>query len=275
MISLIENGAGPAVEPARLETLKQTVSASRLNCWLQCRLKFYFRYVLKLTRPKSAALHFGSVVHRVLQSWNMGRWRKQPFEIAKLKQVFEAGWLEQGGVIDWDGAEPAQKTTAWSVLEKYFIDTPIKTNEMPEAVEVPVEADLTSHGLPILIGVLDLVRAGGRIVDFKTAGKTPDNEMALHQNGVQLDCYSVLYRDSTGKRESGRELHHLVKTKTPKVIITTTEPMTEPQNTRLFRLMESYVNGLDREDFVPAPGFGCMGCEFLKECRQWDGGRHG
>src|ERR1035441_4485891 len=88
----------------------------------------------------------------------MARWRRQPFEIAKLKQVFEAGWQDQGSVIDWDGEEPEQKNTAWLVLEKYFTDTPIKANEMPEAVEVPVEADLSTHGLPTLIGVLDLVR---------------------------------------------------------------------------------------------------------------------
>ena len=273
MIAIIENGAGPVAEPAPLEKLKRTVSASRLNCWLQCRLKFYFRYVLKLTKPKTTALHFGSVVHLVLQQWNLTRWRRQPFEIDKLKQVFDAGWLDQGE-IDWDGEEPEQKNSAWNVLEKYFTDTPIKADEMPEAVEVPVEADLTQHGLPVLIGVLDLVRAGGRIVDFKTAAKTPDTDMALHQNGVQLDCYSVLYREATGKRESGRELHHLVKTKLPKLVITPAEPMLEYQRSRLFRLMEDYVDGLDRGDFIPAPGFGCMGCEFMSECRLWQGGRH-
>ena len=145
---------------------------------------------------------------------------------------------------------------------------------MPEAVEVPAEADLSNHGLPVLIGVLDLVRSGARIVDFKTAGKTPEEGMALHHNGVQLDCYSVLYREATGKREAGRELHHLIKTKTPKIIITEAGPMLEYQRNRLFRLMENYVEGLDRGDFVPAPGFGCLGCEFLNECRKWDGGRH-
>jgi len=169
MIALAENGVNPVVEPVPIEKLKKTVSASRLNCWLQCRLKFYFRYVLKITKPKSAALHFGSVVHLVLQQWNLARWRKQPFDLTKLKLVFETGWADQG-LIDWEGEETEQKTSAWSVLEKYFTDTPIKNNEMPEAVEVPVEADLSNHGLPVLIGVLDLVRSGGRIVDFKTTG---------------------------------------------------------------------------------------------------------
>ena len=274
MIAVVDNGAVSPVEPVPIEKLKKTVSASRLNCWLQCRLKFYFRYVLKITKPKTAALHYGSVVHLVLQQWNMARWRKQPFDLTKLKLVFDAGWLDQGSPINWDGEEPEQKTSAWSVLEKYFTDTPIKANEMPEAVEVAVEADLSKHGLPVLIGVLDLVRAGGRIVDFKSAAKTPDNDMALHQNGVQLDCYSILYREGTGKREAGRELHHLIKTKVPKVIITEAGAMMEYQRNRLFRLMEDYVEGLDRENFVPAPGFGCMGCEFLHECKAWSGGRH-
>ena len=156
MNALAEPVAGVS-EPVPVSKLQKTVSASRLNCWLNCRLKFYFRYVLKMTKPKTVALHYGSVVHLVLQQWNMARWRKQPFDITKLKQVFDTGWAEQGASINWDGEEPDQKTSAWNVLEKYFTDTPIKANEMPEAVEVSVEADLGKYGLPVLIGVLDLV----------------------------------------------------------------------------------------------------------------------
>jgi len=273
MIALVENGAAPIIEPQPVEKLKKTVSASRLNCWLQCRLKFFFRYVLRLSKPKTAALHYGSVVHLVLQAWNMARWRKQAFDVSKLKLVFDQGWLDQGQ-INWEGEEQEQKNSAWAVLEKYFLETPITADELPEAVEVPVEADLSLHGLPVLIGVLDLVRSGRRIVDFKSAAKTPDPDMALHQNGVQLDCYSVLYREATGKRELGRELHHLIKTKVPKLVITEAGPMLEYQRNRLFRLMENYVEGLEREDFVPSVGMQCVGCEFQHECRKWDGGRH-
>ena len=132
-----------------------------------------------------------------------------------------------------------------------------------------METDLSKYGLPTLIGVLDLVRAGGRIVDFKTSGKTPGKEDAIHMNETQLSCYSVLYREATGHSESGRELHHLVKTKAPKLVITELGPMDQTQQVRLFKMMESYVEGLAREDFVPSPGFGCMGCEFFNNCRTW------
>ncbi len=259
--------ATPKANP--IETLQETVSASRLNTWLQCRLKFYFRYVQQISKPKTPSLHVGSVVHLILQAWNMSRWRKQEFQLEKFKKLFEEGWKDQPPGIKWEGEEAGEKNTAWSVLEMYFTQTPIKANERPEAVEVPMETDLSRYGLPTLIGVLDLVRAGGRIVDFMSTGKTPDAEDAAHQNETQLSCYSVLYREATGHLESGRELHHLVKTKIPKLVITELGPMNEIQQVRLFRMMESYVEGLAREDFVPSPGFQCAGCEFFNECRKW------
>lgn len=45
--------------------------------------------------------------------------------------------------------------------------------------------------------------------------------------------------------------------------------MSESQQTRLFHLIEAYVEGLDRRDFIPSPGLQCAGCEFFNECRAW------
>ena len=164
--------------PSRVEELQQTVSASRLGLWHTCRLKFYFRYVLRLQKPPTPALHVGKVVHAVLQAWNMARWRKEPFALDRFRGRFDLSWQEEnkGAVINWDGKEEAQQSTAWSMLETYFAETPIGADERPEAVEVRVETSLADHWLPLLIGILDLVRAGGRIVDFKTAGKTPESK---------------------------------------------------------------------------------------------------
>ena len=138
-----------------------------------------------------------------------------------------------------------------------------------QAVEVTVEADLRRHGLPSLAGIIDLVRPNGRIVDFKTSGKTPNGDNVAHLSDTQTTCYSVLYREATGKKESAIELHHLVKTKNPKLVVTPLDPATEIQKTRLFRVIESYVHALQRADFVPSPGIQCSSCEFFNECRAW------
>ena len=261
-----------ADKPRSLDELRATVSASRLNTWLSCRLKFYFRYVLGLTKPRTAALYVGHTVHGVLKLWNQARWRRQLLTITDLNQRFEQLWRfdQREQPVKWEaGEEPDEQQTAWSLLALYFRESPIPPNELPEGVEVSVEADLTPHGLPKLIGILDLVRAGGRIVDYKTVGQTPSDEKAIHTNEVQLSGYAVLYRANTGKTEGGRDLHQLVKTKTPKLVVTQQGPMTEPQKTRLFRQLESYVAGLDREDFVPSPGMQCSMCSFQAECRRW------
>lgn len=258
-------------EQDRLKELQQTISASRLSLWLGCKLKFYFRYILKTKKPPTPSMHCGSTVHAVLQAWNMSRWRREPFVTERFKGVFDEQWkfLQADTKINWGGEEDAERASSWRALEHYFTETPIKAAEKPEAVEVAVSADLSHHGLPMLVGIVDLIRAGGRIVDFKLVGKTPDPEMVKHIHEAQLTIYSVLYRDATDRMESGLELHHMVRTKQPKLIITSLPPATRQQHDRLFRMIESYAEGVARQDFVPSPGFACMGCEFFNECRKW------
>lgn len=258
--------------PRSIEELTASVSASRLTTFHQCRLKFYFRYVLGLARPKSAALHLGSAVHAVLKHWNLARWRGQQLVLRDLHGIFIGTWQheQEENPVKWeDGAEEEQKTTGFRLIETYIREGPIAPEEKPEAVEVSVEADLGHHGLPHLVGIIDLVRAGGVIVDFKTSGKTPDRVQVAHLNDIQLSAYGVLYREVTGKTESGLELHHLVKTKTPKVVVTKTPPINEVQEHRLYHVMESYVNGLQRADWVPSPGMQCASCEYFHACRAW------
>ena len=269
MIALAPQPRKPVV-PDPTEHLTSVVSASRLNCFHSCRLKFYFRYVLELVKPGSAALFVGKAVHAALQAWSTARWRGQPHNAEVLKAGFLMNWAtaQEEEPVQWDADEDTQQEKAWGLVDMYLRDTPIPANEKPEAVEVRVEADLAKHGLPSLVGIIDLVRPGGRIVDFKTSAATPQAEQVIHRNETQLTAYGLLYREATGKQESGFELHHLVKTKTPKLVVSEAPATTEGQRTKLFRLIESYVDGVEREDYVPSPGLQCASCEFFNECRQ-------
>ena len=261
MIASLETApaAPPAPSPAapRGRTkaeLLATVSASRLGTWLGCRLKFYFRYVLGIRKPTTPARHVGTVVHAVLQQWNLARWRRAPLAGEMIAEVFEQAWTNnpEDEKIRWDEDDPeaAVKAGALGLVEMYLRDTPIPPDEKPEAVEVSVERDLAALGLPRLVGV-------------------PNAEMARHGNDVQLTAYALLYRAATDRRESALELHHLVKTKTPKLVVVESGPATEVQTARFFRLAESYVRGVETDDYVPAPGFMCASCEFFNECRRW------
>lgn len=273
MTSVAEAPQAPASarsENQVISDLQQTVSASRLSLFLSCRLRFWFRYVAELKKPKTPALHVGGSVHQVLKSWNMARWKGTPLTLKQLYDVYEASWADQKDEpVDWkDDDEAEQKGTGWRLLETYFRESPIRQDVKPDAVEVPVEADLSTHGLPTVRGAIDLVHQG-RIVDFKTSGQTPNPEKVAHTHEVQSSCYAVLYRKSTGKRENGIDFHHLVKLKNPKIVITALEPMSQRQQSRLFHLIDAYVSGLDRRDFVPSPGLQCASCQYFEDCKAW------
>lgn len=49
------------------------MSASRLNTFHSCRLKFYFNLVAGIPRSKTGAQHIGSTVHFTLKLWNLAR----------------------------------------------------------------------------------------------------------------------------------------------------------------------------------------------------------
>lgn len=258
----------PAEAGRAVDELLSTVSASRLSTWLQCRLKFWYRYVLAIPVPPSPAIHVGKVVHAVLQQWNLSRWRGLPFADEAAQAVFEEHW-SRAASLEYQGKEEKLKRTSLALTLKYLHTMPAAT--LPEAVECRLQAELP--GMPTLVGVLDLVQSG-RIVDYKTSASLPVRAQILQRHELQAAIYGVLYRANTDSRESAVEFHHLVKTSTPKIAVTVFEPVTERQMTRLFRLLDSYVSGVQREDFVPSPGIQCMSCEYLHHCRRWEGYRN-
>lgn len=254
----------------------QYISASRLKAWQECSLKWYFRYIEQIPTTTSPALLVGKVVHTVLQFWSLSRWRGEDASVNRMQLVFESSWAQTCEEDDmaWDSPdhEEKEKIKAWSILEFYFRNTPIPENEKPEAVEVRVERDLDAHGLPPLVGIIDLVRSGGRIVDFKSTASTPNPSMVRHTNEIQLGCYALLYREATGHNEGGFEIHSMVKTKQPKLVVTPMEPMQPDQIRKLVRVMESYVRGVQAKDFLPSPGMHCQWCDYFRQCRAWKGG---
>lgn len=258
-----EETTPPVTEPA--------VSATRLNTWLTCRLKYYYRYVERKPTPKTVATHVGSTVHTVLKLWSETRSQQRVIHERDLFGEYERAWYDALAVepVKWEdeAEEAAAIRQGWALLTTYLRDTPIPANERVEAVEVTLEADLRIHGLPRLMGVVDLIRAGGRIVDYKTVGQTPTPEKAHHQHGVQLAMYAVLYRATTGRVESARELHQLVKLKTPKLVVSVQGPLTEGEKTRLYKQLESYQAGVARADYIPSPGMGCALCPYFETCR--------
>ncbi len=254
--------------------LLRYLSASRLKCWQSCRRQFYYRYVERIVVPTAPALFIGRQIHEVLRQWNWAKWKSEPVSPEQLQAALTESWERDSAkeFISWKTPddEATAQTQAWAMLETYFAECPVAPDEQPEGVEVEVECSLGA-GIPPLYGIIDLVRPGGRIVDYKSAARSPSDGMAAHQHATQLSCYALLYRSATGERETGFELHHLIKTKTPKVIISTYGPMSAAMESELFFLIDDYLEGIAREAWVPSPGQHCAWCDHLDLCRKRSG----
>jgi hypothetical protein len=85
-------------------------------------------------------------------------------------------------------------------------------------VEVVVEKGMRAHR-PKFLGVLNLVRARGRIVYFKMGGKNAEHFAHPAHARRAAHCHALLYRDATDRKETALELHHLVKLKRPKLVL--------------------------------------------------------
>lgn len=138
-------------------------------------------------------------------------------------------------------------------------------------VEVAVEARPQDLALP-LFGVLDLVTAGRRVVDYKTVGSTPDPGFEAWLHEVQTTAYALLVEHATEQPSTGTDLVFLVKLKTPKVLVHPVAPPTQVQRDRFSRLVETYATGVANDTYYPSPGQHCAWCPYRTECSGWKGG---
>ena len=250
--------AAPPTEAQIIDRLQESVSPSRLALFQSCRLKFFFRHVLRLQKPKPAVLHVGVSVHAVLHAWNRARWQGQVPTLGSMYAAYEDAWstAQADEPVAWEDPvrKPNRRRSAGGSWKRSSARPPFGAADKPDGVEVSVEADLSPHGLPRLVGVLDLVQAG-RIIDFKTTGQTPTPERTALVHGTQATAYAILYRQNTGLEKSGIELHHLVKLKQPRLVVIAMPPVREREYNRLLRVIDAYVEALERRDFIPSPGF--------------------
>ncbi len=258
--------AGPARDPL------EYVSASRLKSFLSCRLRFFFEKVLAVPTPTSPSLHFGRAIHAALQAFNKARWRGGDTSEAAVVAAFETAHAQPEGEVQWGEDDPEEMRAKGESLLRAFLAADVHAGVKPMGVEVQVRAELPGVALPIL-GVLDLVTVGRRVVDYKTCAAAPDLAVEPWLHEIQTTAYALLVEHTTEAPSTGTDLVFLVKTKSPKILVHGIEPPTQTQRDRFAALVEVYATGVANEHYFPQPGMQCGWCAYRAECSRWTGGR--
>jgi putative RecB family exonuclease len=74
----------------------ETISASQVQTYLLCPLKYRFQYVDKIARPfRAAALAFGSSVHAAIEWFHRERVAGRTPDVQAVQSIFAADWYAQ------------------------------------------------------------------------------------------------------------------------------------------------------------------------------------
>ncbi len=251
------------------------LSASQINLYLLCGLKYRFQYVDKLPKPfKPSGLAFGSVIHSSVDWFHKQRIQKRQVSLDDLYRIMEADWYSQQceEEIKFKEGEDANKLLfmAKEMLSLYY-HSPLNglvQAEFPFRIPLVNPQNGENLGVPIE-GFIDLIEAGDTITEFKTSAKTMD--AGSLDDLLQLTAYSYAYRMLFGKEPKTLKVVNFVKTRTPKLNVMEAKAREQKDYARLFHLAQEVLKGIRLGIFFPRQSFLCKDCEYELPCGSWEG----
>lgn len=250
------------------------LSKSQIFLYSECSLKYKFQYVDLLPRPFiSSAMAFGSSVHAALEWLHKEKLKGSEVCFDRLVKIFEADWFSQKVDTDlrfkngdtWDTLNLKGK----EILSLYFNDPIKKVVAAEYAFEVPLVHPRTQEKLDVpLNGIIDVIEEGDVVGEFKNTARAIDAKALL--NNLDLTVYAYAYWKLFSKEAKGLKLINFIKNKTAKKeTLESSRGMKDFE--RLFYLAEKVLQGVRAKLFYPHTSFMCGDCEYVPQCRAWQG----
>ncbi len=248
------------------------LSASQMNLYFQCSLKYKFQYLDKLPKPfKASGLLFGSAIHSAISWFHKNQLAGRSVPLEKLYSIFTADWYGQKveSVIRYkeNETETALLLLGREMLNLYYH----QPRKQVKGTEIPFTVPLVrpGHGEHLginLEGFIDLLEENDSIVEFKTSVRTMD----LKDVNLQLTAYSYAYEMLYGKRPRNLGVVNFLKLKKPKMLWLEVKNGSVDHQ-RFFFLAKEALKGIRSGVFFPRHSWWCDGCEYTEPCRGWNG----
>jgi len=247
-------------EPEIKSGEKLRLSASAIEDYEDCPLKFKFGHYLKIPTGPQAALTFGNIMHRSVRHYFELR-AKGEASFEAVKGFYESSWRKAGFEDEYQ--EQAYKQAGLEQL-RAFVEKQESSETLPLSMESSFALDL---GEVWLEGRIDQInplvphtREDGRaveLVDYKT-GKPRSQKDA--DKSLQLSVYALAAQEQMKLRPVRLTFYCL--TNNEPVHTVRTEQDLEAVKTEILT-----VAGLIRQNHFPAaPGFVCKFCDYQPIC---------
>jgi hypothetical protein len=202
----------PAVTPQSevRDPSAKVLSPSQVRCFMDCQMRWWFKYGLKVPEAVNGNMTLGRAVHSALnENFAQKVETREDLPILGVLALFRESWARERDQTEFRDDENPQElaVTGEALVQKYMDQTAPAID--PVAVEIHVEGEIS--GVPIR-GWVDLLDVEGRVIDIKTAKARPSTIEPMYK--FQVATYAHLLPGSSGQ---GR-IDTLVKTKTPQVI---------------------------------------------------------
>jgi putative RecB family exonuclease len=255
----------------------EALSASAIQLYLTCSLKYRFQYVDRLPRlALSEGQAFGTSMHAALNWLHKEKKRGRTPPLAEVLQAFEGDWYAQtqaeGAKVKFEDVADAAvlANKGKELLTQYYHLPAGEVRDSEVWFTLPLVNPTTGEVLDVpLRGAMDLIEEGDVIVEFKAPKRAPP--LTDLPDDIQVTTYAYAYEKLFGKLPKEIRKVALVRTKNPRI---------EPQSTgrdhrdfeRLFHLGREFVRGVRAGVFLPSRGcWLCNDCEYDQDCREWSG----
>ncbi len=232
------------------------LSASAIEIYEECPLRFKLEREWNLPRDVSASLHYGAAMHGVLRTFYDARRYEREIGDDELLEQFRSA-LATAGIADRYQYELYLRQ-GFEQLRQFF--EVARSAPPPEVIETERRFEL-QVGSAKLAGRVDRIDRTGpdtvAIVDYKT-GKPKSQEDA--DESLQLSLYALAARETWGKR-ADRLIFHNLENNTP-VYTTRTNAQLEEAKLRV----QEASDGIAQGEFSPKLGYHCAFCPYRNLC---------
>jgi len=233
-----------------------SLSASDLDLYLTCPLKYKFSRVFGIPQEPTVNQRFGILIHNVLERFHKEEREGEEPGLARLMELFEAGWRRTGFGSSDD--ELQFRDRAREAMRLYFEREAEREGE-PLWLERKFDIKIGPHHVRGRVDRVDRLPGGSHeLIDYKTGERK--SEAAL-ENDLQLALYRLAARQAWEVEASSGSYYYVLDAE--KVAA----PVRADDAERVERTVLEVGEGVLGQDFEPRPApTTCSWCDYRLIC---------
>ncbi len=235
-----------------------SLSASDLDLYLTCPLKYKFRRVFGIPQEPTINQRFGILIHSVLERFHKDSGEDEAGErgLAELMELFESGWRRSGFGSSDD--ELQFRDRAREAMRLYW-ERESEADGEPVWLERKFDIRIGEHQVRGRVDRVDRLPDGSyELIDYKTGERRSEAQL---ENDLQLALYRLAAREAWGLEAGTGSYYYVLDA--DKVAA----PVRADDAERVERTVLEVGEGVLGQDFEPRPSpTTCSWCDYRLIC---------